>query len=215
MSPLITAFVSHDLESANDIIISDLVVMTESNQSPPPAPCGYVLWQKQTLLGHTDAVGKPLPPHYIEIGGWKFVHIEDLAICNKASSSGLPLPERCNRELNDEPERLVEKAKVKEYIFTGSREQDICALHDYIEACNKAIQALDPANREARTLARLKLRIDMTILRESLKEELEILTEENGEDGYQGFGDGPIDECQFARSKMRAKGYRWTCPGWL
>lgn len=98
----------------------------------------------------------------------------DLAICDQSLSSGLFLSEMGNQELNDEPERLVEKAKVKEYIFTGSREQDIHALHDYIEACNKAIHALDPANREARTLARLKLRMDVTILRESLKEELEV-----------------------------------------
>lgn len=102
------------------------------------------------------------------------MRIKDLAICDQSLSSGLFLSEMGNQELNDEPERLVEKAKVKEYIFTGSREQDIHALHDYIEACNKAIHALDPANREARTLARLKLRMDVTILRESLKEELEV-----------------------------------------
>lgn len=42
-----------------------------------------------------------------------------------------------------------------------------------------------------------------------------VLTEENSEDGYHGFDDGPIEECEFARSKMRPKGYRWTCPGWL
>ncbi|KAH0403511.1 hypothetical protein KCU89_g2063, partial [Aureobasidium melanogenum] len=189
--------------------------MTDTIQSPPTAPRGYVLWQKQTLYEHKDAVGKPLPPQCVEIGGWKFVRIEDLAICDQSPSSGFPLSERRDQELHDEPERVAEKAKVKEYIFTGSREQDIHALHDYIEACNKAIHALDPANREARTLARLKLRMDMTILRESLKEELEVLTEENGEDGYQGFDDGPMDACQFARSKMRLKGYRWSCPGWL
>ncbi|CAD0090873.1 unnamed protein product [Aureobasidium mustum] len=124
-----------------------------TTQSPPPAPHGYVLWQRQTLREHTDAVGKPLPPQYIELGGWKFVRIKDLATCDQSPSSS----EGHNQEFNDEPERLVEKAKVKEYIFTGSREQDIAALHDYIEACNKAIHALDPANREARTLARLKL----------------------------------------------------------
>lgn len=148
--------------------------MTDTIQSPPSAPHGYVLWQNQTLREHTDAVGKPAPAHYVEIGGWKFVRIEDLAICDQPPSSGLALSERRIQELNDEPERLVEKAKVEEYIFTGSREQDIHALHDYIEACNKAIHALDPVNREARTLARLKLRMDMTILRESLKEELEV-----------------------------------------
>lgn len=148
--------------------------MTDTIQSSPSAPHGYVLWQNQTLREHTDAVGKPLPAHHVEIGGRKFVRIEDLAICDQSPSSGSPLSERRNQELNDEPERLVEKAKIKEYIFTGSREQDVHALHDYIEACNKAIQALGPANREARTLARLKLRMDMTILRESLKEELEV-----------------------------------------
>ncbi|KAH0336766.1 hypothetical protein KCU81_g8400, partial [Aureobasidium melanogenum] len=189
--------------------------MIDTAQSPPPTPHGYVLWQKQTLREQKDAVGKPFPPQYVELRGWKFVRIEDLAICAQPPSSGLPSFERRDQELNDEPEQLVERAKVKEYIFTGSREQDIHALHDYIEACNKAIHALDPANREARTLARLKLRMDMTILRESLKEELEVLTEENSEDGYQGFDDGPIDECQFPRSKMRPKGYRWSCPGWL
>lgn len=148
--------------------------MTDTIHSPPTAPRGYVLWQKQTLHEHKDAVGKPLPPQCVEIGGWKFVRIEDMAICDQSLSSGLPLSETHDQELHDEPERVAEKAKVKEYIFTGSREQDIHALHDYIEACNKAIHALDPANREARTLARLKLRMDMTILRESLKEELEV-----------------------------------------
>lgn len=148
--------------------------MIDTIQSPPPAPHGYVLWQNQTLREQKDAVGKPLPPQYVEIEGWKFVRIEDLAICDQSPSSGLPPSERRDQELNNEPERLAEKAKVKEYIFTGSHEQDIHALHDYIEACNKVIHALDPANREARTLARLKLRMDVTILRESLKEELEV-----------------------------------------
>ncbi|CAD0112749.1 unnamed protein product, partial [Aureobasidium uvarum] len=180
----------------------------QSIHSPPPPPHGYVLWQKQTLREHTDAVGKPLPPQYVEMGGCKFVRIKDLVVWDRSPSSDY------SQAGNDEPERLVEEARVKEYIFTGSREKDINALHDYIEACNKAIHALDPANREARTLARLKLRMDMTILKESLKEELEVLTEENS-DGYQGFDDGPIDHYQFARSQMRPKGYRWSCPGWL
>jgi hypothetical protein len=205
--------------------------MIEPMQSPPAPLHGFVLWQKQKLRERTDSVGKPLPPHYVEMGGWKFVRVRDLAVYDRSPSSGFSLPKRHKEEeLNDEPERLAEKAKVKEYIFTGSRERDISALHDYIEACNKAIHALDPANREARTLARLKLRMDMTILKESLKEELEVclailrdasanvdqvLTEENVGDGYQGFDEGPIDDCQFARSQMRPKGYRWSCPGWL
>jgi hypothetical protein len=203
----------------------------EPTQSPPAPPHGYVLWQKQKLRERTDAVGKPLAPHYVEMSGWKFVRVKDLAVYDRSPSSGFSLPERHKQEeINDEPERLVERAKVKEYIFTGSREEDINALHDYIEACNKAIHALDPANREARTLARLKLRMDMTILKESLKEELEVclalhvdpsantiqvLTEENVGDDYHGFDDGPIDDCEFARSQMRPKGYRWSCPGWL
>ncbi|KAI4718877.1 hypothetical protein E4T48_04948 [Aureobasidium sp. EXF-10727] len=187
----------------------------QSIHSPPPPPQGYVLWQKQRLREHTDAVGKPLPPQYVEMGGWKFVRIKDLAVWDRTISSEYSQAERREeKEPNDEPERLAEKARVKEYIFTGSRETDINALHDYIEACNTAIRALDPANREARTLARLKLRMDMTILKESLKEELEVLTEENS-DGYQGFDDGPIDNYQFARAQMRPKGYRWSCPGWL
>jgi hypothetical protein len=149
--------------------------MTESMQCPPAPPYGYVLWQKQKLRERTDAVGKPLPPQYVEVGGWKFVRVKDLAIYDRSPSSGFSLPIRHKQEeLNDEPERLAEKAKVREYIFTGSREKDINALHDYIEACNKAIHALDPANQEARTLERLKLRMDMTILKESLKEELEV-----------------------------------------
>ena len=205
--------------------------MTGSTQSPPAPPHGYVLWQKQKLRERTDAVGKPLPPQYIEMGGWRFVRIKDLAVFDRSPSSGFSLSERLQEEeADDEPERLVEKAWVKEYIFTGSRERDINALHDYIEACNKAIHALDPANREARTLARLKLRMDMTILKESLKEELEVclvvyvcpsaniiqvLTEENVGDDYHGFDDGPIDDCEFARSQMRPKGYRWSCPGWI
>ncbi|KAI4725883.1 hypothetical protein E4T49_06392 [Aureobasidium sp. EXF-10728] len=189
----------------------------QSIHSPPPPPQGYVLWQKQRLREHTDAVGKPLPPQYVEMGGWKFVRIKDLAVRDRSLSSDYPQAgRRKEKEPADELERLAEKARVKEYIFTGSRETDINALHDYIEACNKAIHALDPANREARTLARLKLRMDMTILKESLKEELEpqVLTEENS-DGYQGFDDGPIDNYQFARAQMRPKGYRWSCPGWL
>jgi hypothetical protein len=205
--------------------------MTEPVQSPPAPPYGYVSWQKQKLRERTDAVGKPLPPQYVELGGWKFVRVKDLAVYDRSPSSSFSLPERHKEEeLNAEPERLVEKAKFREYIFTGSREKDINALHDYIEACNIAIHALDPANREARTLARLKLRMDMTILKESLKEELEvclaihadppadmdqILTEENAGDGYHRFDDGPIDDYQFARSQMRPKGYRWSCPGWL
>lgn len=211
----------------------DQVQIMEPCQSPPAPPHGYVLWQKQKLREHTDAVGKPLPPQCIEMGGWKYVRARDLAMYDRSPSSGFSLPERHKEEEpSDEPERLVEKAKIREYMFTGSREKDIKALHDYIEACNKAIHALDPANREARTLARLKLRMDMTILKESLKEELEvclaipvdpsaltwlaqILTEENVGDGYCGFDDGPIDDCQFARSQMRPRGYRWSCPGWL
>ncbi|KAI4734811.1 hypothetical protein E4T50_14670 [Aureobasidium sp. EXF-12298] len=194
----------------------DQAQMMEPCQSPPAPPHGYVLWQKQKLREHTDAVGKPLPPQYIDMGGWKYVRARDLAMCDRSPSSGFSLPERHKKEEpSDEPERLVEKAKIREYIFTGSREKDINALHDYIEACNKAIHALDPANRDARTLARLKLRMDMTILKESLKEELEVLTEENVGDGYYGFDDGPIDDCQFAQSQMRPRGYRWSCPGWL
>ncbi|KAI4848134.1 hypothetical protein E4T45_06474 [Aureobasidium sp. EXF-8846] len=192
--------------------------MTEPMQSPPAPPYGYVLWQKQKLRERTDAVGKALPPQYVEMGGWKFVRVKDLAVYDRSPSSGFSLPERHKeQELNDEPERLVEKAKVREYIFTGSREKDINALHDYIEACNIAIQALDPANREARTLARLKLRVDMTILKESLKEELEvclaihadppadkdqILAEENAGDGYHEFDDGPIDDCQCGQADI-------------
>ncbi|KAH0288576.1 hypothetical protein KCU62_g5051, partial [Aureobasidium sp. EXF-3399] len=188
----------------------------EPTQSPPAPSHGYVLWQKQKLRERTDAVGKPLAPQYVEMGGWRFVRIKDLAVFDRSPSSGFSLPERLKEEdVDDEPERLVEKAWVEEYIFTGSRERDINALHDYIEACNKAIHALDPANREARTLARLKLRMDMTILKESLKEELEVLTEENVGDDYHGFDDGLIDDCEFARSQMRPKGYRWSCPGWL
>lgn len=161
-------------------------------------------------------MGKPLPPHFVESGGWKFVRIEDLATSDRSPSSGFSLPARSKeRERSDEPERLAEQAKVKEYIFTGCRDRDIKALHDYIEACNRAIHALDPANREARTLARFQLRMDMTILKESLKEELEVLAEEMGGDGYHGFDDGPVDSAELSRPQLRPKGYRWTCPGWL
>jgi hypothetical protein len=89
--------------------------MIEPMQSPPAPPHGFVLWQKQKLRERTDSVGKPLPPHYVEMGGWKFVRVRDLAVYDRSPSSGFSLPERHKEEeLNDEPERLAEKAEVKE-----------------------------------------------------------------------------------------------------
>jgi hypothetical protein len=74
----------------------------------------------------------------------------------------------------DEPERLAQEAMVKEYIFTGSREKDLQALYMYIAACNKAIRALDPVGLSSRTPDRQRLRMDVTIIKDSLKEELEV-----------------------------------------
>lgn len=183
---------------------------------PARPPHGYVLWQKQRLRERTDAVGKPLPPHFVEMNNWKYVRIEDLAASDRSPSSGLSLPqEPKNEEISEIPEGLVEQAMVKEYVYTGEREKDVQALHGHIEACDRAIRALDPGNRAARTLARFQLRMNMTILKESLKEELEVLSEEVDGNGYQGFDDGPVDAAELSCTRSRPKGYRWTCPGWL
>ncbi|KAI5247266.1 hypothetical protein E4T43_02218 [Aureobasidium subglaciale] len=127
----------------------------------------------QTLREHTNALSKPIPPQFVGAAEQESVRAKDLDIRNDRSWRGTPLSSTLREQELEWPEHLAETAKVKGYIFTGSREKDIRALHDYIAACDKAIHTLDPNNRDARTLERLKLRMDMTILKESLKEELE------------------------------------------
>ncbi|KAI5203753.1 hypothetical protein E4T38_05006 [Aureobasidium subglaciale] len=127
----------------------------------------------QTLREHTNALSKPIPPQFVGVAEQEPVRAKDLDIHNDKSWRETPLSSTLRDQELERPEHLAKKAKVKEYIFTGSREKDTRALHEYIAACDRAIHALDANNRDARTLERLKLRMDMTILKESLKEELE------------------------------------------
>ena len=182
--------------------------------TPPACPTGYVLYKGQKLKQSAWLPGNTFPTFHV-IQGWRYARKEDLVKGVETRADRGVRHYRCPSEEEAPLEVVIHQALVRQYVYTGSYDEDLQVLHMYLERFEKAIRSLEtfvPAKRDAAAekwdalqqirIAKDALVAEIVILRTEIDDGLD-------DDAYLGFDEFDLGLPRLP--KRRPKGYKWVC----
>lgn len=180
---------------------------------PPKAPPGYVLYQECMKLKPSAWLPGDRFPRFHVIDGFRYARKEDLMMPTESNKdSRLYI---CPTEKNAPLEIVIHQALIRQYVYTGDREEDLHALRSYLDRFELALRTLEAyVSEQEKHADRWDARQHIRIARDSLKEEIRIVKGEpndpdEDEGGYTGFDE--LDMGMPALARRRPKGYMWVC----